>query len=79
VTYAGYDESGYGFYVRTQHNGTYSTLYGHCSVLNVKTGQTVKQGQKIAEVGSTGHSTGPHLHFEVIKNGVRVDALNYFK
>ncbi len=79
VEYAGYNEGGYGFYVRIRHNATYETLYGHCSVLNVRTGQTVKQGQKIAEVGSTGHSTGPHCHFEVIQNGIRVDALRYFK
>lgn len=78
VITAAYDADGYGFYVKIQHNATYATLYGHCSVLNVKAGQTVKQGQKIAEVGSTGHSTGPHCHFEVIQNGIRVDALRYY-
>lgn len=79
VSYAGYNEGGYGFYVKIQHNGTYSTLYGHCSVLNVTTGQSVKQGQKIAEVGSTGHSTGSHLHYEIIQNGVRVDGMRFYK
>ena len=58
---------------------TYSTLYGHCSELHVSTGQKVKQGQLIAKVGSTGYSTGPHLHYEVIQNGVRVDALLFYK
>lgn len=78
VEIAGYNEGGYGFYVKIRHNATYETLYGHCSVLHVKTGQTVKQGQMIAEVGSTGYSTGPHCHFEVIQNGVRVDAMRFF-
>lgn len=68
-----------GYYVRIKHDDTYSTLYAHCSVLYVTVGQEVKQGQVIADCGSTGYSTGPHLHFEVIQNGVRVDALNFYK
>ncbi len=68
-----------GYYVRIKHNNTYSTLYAHCSVLYVTAGQEVKQGQVIADCGLTGYSTGPHLHFEVIQNGVRVDALNFYK
>ncbi|MDD5796484.1 MAG: peptidoglycan DD-metalloendopeptidase family protein [Oscillospiraceae bacterium] len=68
----------YGYYVKIQHNDNYSTLYAHCSVLYVSLGQTVKQGQIIAKVGSTGDSTGPHLHFEVLQNGVRVNALVFF-
>lgn len=79
VEYAGYNEGGYGFYVKIRHNTTYETLYGHCSVLHVTTGQSVKQGQMIAEVGSTGHSTGPHCHYEVIQNGVRVNGMNFYK
>lgn len=71
--------NGYGYYVKIKHNNTYSTLYGHCSELHVSTGQKVKQGQLIAKVGSTGYSSGPHLHYEVIQNGVRVDALRYYK
>lgn len=71
--------NGYGYYVKIKHNNTYSTLYGHCSELHVLTGQKVKQGQLIAKVGSTGYSTGPHLHYEVVQNGVRVDALRYYK
>lgn len=78
VVAATYNAGGYGFYVKIVHNGTHSTLYGHCSALLVSAGQTVKQGQVIAKVGSTGYSTGPHLHFEVIQNGVRVDALRFF-
>lgn len=78
VVTASYDDDGYGFYVKIKHNDIYTTLYGHCSVLHVTTGQTVKQGQLIAEVGSTGYSTGPHLHFEVVQNGVRVDALMFY-
>lgn len=68
----------YGYYVKIKHDDTYSTLYAHCSALHVSVGQTVKQGQVIADCGSTGYSTGPHLHFEVIQNGVRVDALKFY-
>lgn len=71
--------NGYGYYVKIKHNNTYSTLYGHCSELRVSAGQKVKQGQLIAKVGSTGYSTGLHLHYEVIQNGVRVDALKLYK
>lgn len=78
VEIASYGTGGYGFYVKIRHNDTYSTLYGHCSALHVTPGQTVKQGQVIADCGSTGKSTGPHCHFEVIQNGVRVDALMFY-
>lgn len=79
VIVATYNAGGYGYYVKIQHDGTYSTLYGHCSALLVSAGQTVKQGQVIAKVGSTGYSTGPHCHFEVIQNGIRVDALSFYE
>lgn len=69
----------YGYYVKIKHDETYSTLYAHCSALHVSVGQIVKQGQVIADCGSTGYSTGPHCHFEVIQNGVRVDALMFYK
>lgn len=69
----------YGYYVKIKHDDTYSTLYAHCSALHVSVGQMVKQGQVIADCGSTGYSTGPHCHFEVIQNGVRVDALMFYK
>lgn len=67
----------YGNYVMIDHHNGLVTLYAHSSKLLVKTGQAVTKGQAIAEVGSTGESSGPHLHFEVRKNGVRVDPFNY--
>ena len=59
------------------HGNGYITKYGHCSKLLVKKGDKVYKGQKIAQVGSTGRTTGPHLHFEVLKNGVNKNPLNY--
>lgn len=68
---------GYGNTVMIDHGGGYSTLYGHCSQLYVRNGQMVRQGEPIAAVGSTGNSTGPHLHFEVRINGDPVDPLGF--
>lgn len=65
----------YGNMVKVRHNGTYTTNYGHMSKFAVKKGQSVKQGQVIGYVGSTGFSTGPHLHYEMVKNGVKVNPL----
>ena len=59
------------------HNGTYSTRYAHCSSLAVSAGEYVQKGQVIGYAGSTGNSTGNHLHFEVYQNGSRVDLLNF--
>ncbi len=69
----------WGNYVLIDHGNGFKTRYAHCSKLDVKAGDKVAQGQYIAKVGSTGFSTGPHLHFEVIKNGVLVNPLNYVK
>lgn len=70
-------ESGYGNYVVINHGNGFSTLYGHASTLLVSAGQAVSKGQAIAKVGATGNATGPHCHFEVIKNGTKVDPLSY--
>lgn len=69
--------SGYGKTVIIEHNGTYSTLYGHNSELLVSDGQVVRKGQLIARVGETGYTTGPVLHFEVRVNGAPNDPLGY--
>ena len=69
--------SGYGYVVMIQHPDGKQTRYGHLSKILVKNGQTVKQGQKIALSGNTGVSTGPHIHFEILVNGVQVNPLNY--
>ncbi|MEI7741120.1 MAG: peptidoglycan DD-metalloendopeptidase family protein [bacterium] len=65
----------YGNYTNIRHNATYSTHYGHQSKIIVKAGQRVKQGQIIGYVGSTGFSTGPHLHYEMVKNGALINPL----
>ena len=64
---------GYGNYVLISHGSGFQTAYAHLRNFATKVGEYVKAGQKIGEVGSTGHSTGPHLHFEVVINGVKVD------
>ena len=70
---------GYGYYIKINHNDTFDTLYAHCSSICVTVGQEVKQGEVIGYVGTTGNSTGNHLHFEVWQNGERTDALGYLK
>jgi murein DD-endopeptidase MepM/ murein hydrolase activator NlpD len=71
-------QAGYGNVVVIQHNASYSTLYAHNTANLVSVGTTVSQGQPIATVGSTGRSAGPHLHFEVRKDGKRLDPVQFF-
>ena len=72
VAFAG-PRGGYGNTVVVDHGDGTQSLYAHASVLNVREGERVRKGAEIAQVGSTGHSTGPHLHFEVRKDGDPVD------
>ena len=76
VTWAG-ERSGYGKLIEINHGDGYSTRYAHNERTLVNVGQTVKRGEPIALMGSTGHSTGPHVHFEVLKNGRQVDPLSF--
>jgi murein DD-endopeptidase MepM/ murein hydrolase activator NlpD len=69
VTFTGWDNSGYGYRIVINHGNGYSTTYNHLSSIGVRTGQSVGKGQYIAGMGSTGRSTGPHLHFEILRNG----------
>jgi len=76
VTWSG-TRFGYGNLVEINHGKGYVTRYGHNKSLEVKVGDTVKKGQLIARMGSTGRSTGPHVHFEVLRNGRSVDPTRY--
>jgi murein DD-endopeptidase MepM/ murein hydrolase activator NlpD len=76
VTFAG-ERSGYGEMVEINHGNGLATRYCHNEKLLVKQGDMVSKGQEVALMGSTGHSTGPHLHFEVLKNGTQVDPLHF--
>ncbi|MBZ4190437.1 M23 family metallopeptidase [Niabella beijingensis] len=78
VAFAG-TKGGYGNCIIIQHKNGFQTLYGHLSKILVKEHQPVKSGEKIGEVGSTGRSTGPHLHYEVWVNGVRTDPSRFTK
>ena len=78
VKMAGFDNSGFGNHVIIEHGYGYETLYGHMVKVKSRGGQSVKRGDVIGYVGSTGKSTGPHCHYEVHRNGVPVDPIYYF-
>lgn len=78
VTTAGNTGNGYGNHVEINHGYGYETLYGHMFRIKVRSGQTVKRGEIIGWVGSTGKSTGPHLHYEVHKGGRPLDPIYFF-
>jgi murein DD-endopeptidase MepM/ murein hydrolase activator NlpD len=78
VQIAGFNTDGYGNKVVINHGYGFQTLYAHMVRVKAKVGQSVKRGEVIGYVGSTGKSTGPHLHYEVIKRGAKVDPVYYF-
>jgi murein DD-endopeptidase MepM/ murein hydrolase activator NlpD len=69
----------YGKYVIITHYGGYQTLYAHLHRYTVHKGQSIRQGQKIGEMGNSGRSTGPHLHFSIYKNHKPLNPLNFLK
>lgn len=77
VLFVRYKDTGYGYHLAIDHGGGVVTLYGHCSRIFVTEGEKVSPGEVIAQVGSTGKSTGNHLHFEVIVNGIPQNPRNY--
>lgn len=78
VTHAGWSDS-YGNYITIEHTDGWESLYAHCSILYVQTGDTVSKGEKIALVGDTGLVTGPHLHFELRHDGVYTNPEYYWE
>jgi murein DD-endopeptidase MepM/ murein hydrolase activator NlpD len=76
VSFAGVKD-GYGYTIEVTHGDGYVTRYAHNSRLTVRVGDMVTRGQQVARMGSTGRSTGTHLHFEVLRNGVPVNPLGY--
>jgi len=79
VTYTGCLEYGYGCHIIIDHANGFQTLYGHLSSIEVSAGQAVTKGQRIGVMGSTGRSTGTHLHFEVRSGGSLTNPLNYLQ
>jgi murein DD-endopeptidase MepM/ murein hydrolase activator NlpD len=71
-------DGGYGNHVILNHGYGYQTLYAHLSRFGVRAGQKIKRGDIVGYVGNTGRSTGPHLHYEVIKNGAKINPVNFY-
>ncbi len=78
ISESGFDNSGYGNHIIINHGYGYQTLYGHMVRIKGRPGERVKRGQVIGWVGSTGKSTGPHCHYEVIKNNTKIDPIHFF-
>ncbi len=78
IEYVGESPS-YGLYLQIRHDDGFASFYAHCSSISVKQGQWVAVGQEVAKVGQTGNVTGPHLHFELKKDGQRVDPVAYIE
>ncbi len=79
VTSAGWNSGGYGYLITVEHEKGFETFYGHCSMIWTYPGQKVSRGQLIGSVGSTGNSTGNHLHFEVRSNGICMDPAAFLR
>ncbi|MGX9931523.1 M23 family metallopeptidase [Virgibacillus salarius] len=79
IVSAGYDNGGYGNKIVINHNNGMKTIYAHLASMDVEAGETVEKGSKIGVMGTTGRSTGIHLHFELYKDGVRKDPTDYLK
>lgn len=78
ISEASYDAGGYGNHVIINHGYGYATLYGHMVKIKARVGQKVKRGEVIGWIGNTGKSTGPHCHYEVIKNDTKIDPIHFF-
>ena len=69
---------GYGYHMIIDHGNGYQTLYAHMAKISVRSGERISKGQYVGQMGSTGRSTGPHLHFEIRKNGSPVNPSAFF-